>query len=146
MKITVDRNINDDGDLVFTITVREPVLQPFTPDEMSFMSLIEAAKNQASSLETNNLLIKNHVLADLNMMKERIFMQVLRKVRFAIQEELEIKFHPMCQEIYNWVQDAQDGYLKQWMIEYDPQRTKYYFDNDKTIESAYDDEEGFEDE
>ena len=153
MKITVDRNNNEDGDLVFTITIREPALNPFTEEEKAFMSLLEACKVQASGFETNNLIIKNIVLADLNMTKERIFMQVLRRVRFSIKEELELKFHPMCIEIYNWIYDAQDGFLKQWMTEYDPQRTKYYFDNDKTIESDYDyeeedreDEERFQDE
>lgn len=141
MKITVDRSYNEDGDLVFTITVREPALNPFTEEEKTFMALLEAALRQASQFETNNLILKNVVLADLNMTKERIFVQVLRRVRFYIKEELELKFHPMCQEIYNWIHDAQDGFLKQWMIEYDPQRTKYYFDNDKTIESDYEEED-----
>jgi len=39
-------------------------------------------------------------------------------------------FKPICQEIYNWIQDHQSGDIKNWMIQFDPQRTKYYFHND----------------
>ncbi len=42
----------------------------------------------------------------------------------------------MCQEIYNWIFDNQNEYLKGWIAEYDPQRSRYYFDNDKTHEST----------
>ena len=140
MQITVDRTNNEDGDLVFTITVREPVLTSFTEEEKAFMAYLEICMKQVSMFVGNNLLIKNTILSDLHATKEKIFYNVLRKLRFSIENELEVKYSPMVQEIYNWIQDAQDGFLKQWMVEINPQRTRYYFDNDKTIESDYEEE------
>jgi len=60
----------------------------------------------------------------------------------------------MCQEIYNWIFDQQNEPLKRWMLEFDPQRTTFYFDNDKKLEPVreysfaeekFDDEEDDED-
>lgn len=134
MKINVDRTTNSEGDLVFTITVKEPHLCPFTEQEKTAMESIENfTRDIATKLDPNGIYFQD-VLNANHLVKEKTFLRVLQNLKFAIKNELEPKFHPMCQEIYNWIYDNQKGYIKSWLADFDPQRTTYYFDNDRKIE------------
>lgn len=136
MKITVDRTNNSEGDLVFTVTVKEPHVSPFTEQEHLAMESIEVfTKNMATLIDPNGIFYQDIINAN-HLVKGKTFLRVLQNLKFAIKNELEPKFHPMCQEIYNWIYDNQKGYLKSWMTDFDPQRTTYYFDNDARIEAT----------
>ncbi len=134
MKITVDRTIDSEGNLVFTISVKEPHKVPFTELENNMMTALETCKKHVDSVQEDNK-VKNDILSSIHDAKEKTFSRILQSLRFAITNELRPKFQPICQEIYNWIYDNQEGPTKMWMQEVDPQRTKYYFDNDKTVES-----------
>ena len=68
---------------------------------------------------------------------EETFCKIIKKLKYAIKHSLETKCTLLCQEVYNWIYDAQSGDLRKKLEEYDPQRSRYYFDNDKTIESDW---------
>lgn len=130
MKITVDRTNDSEGNLVFTITVKEPHVIPFPEEEKKALDGIDQlTKLIETSLDSSKPLY-NEIMQSNRKIKENVFVKSLEKLKFSIQNEFRPKFQPICQEIYNWIYDKQQGVLKNWMIEYDPQRTTYYFDND----------------
>ncbi len=133
MKITVDR-ISSENDLVFTIKVSEPHHACFGELEKTMMAMLDCCKDGVSGLTTEENKTKNDVMGLIHAAKEKTFVRVLDSLKFAIQNELAPMFKPICQEIYNWIHDQQSGDLKAWMIEFDPQRTKYYFNNDQTAQ------------
>jgi len=135
MKISVDRTTSPEGDLVFTITVKEPHISPFKEEEkIALESIDKFTKEMEKSLDPTGKLYQEIQTANHDV-KEKVFMRVLENLRFAIQNEFRPKFQPICQEIYNWIYDKQEGFLKSWMMEFDPQRTTYYFDNDERMKS-----------
>lgn len=130
MKINVDRTVNAQGNLVFTITVSDPQVAPFTDEERICLEGVDAfTKNMSKTIDPNGMLYQDILKANHHV-KEKVFMKVLENLKFSIENELRPKFRPICQEIYNWIFDLQQGFLKTWMSEFDPQRTTYYFDND----------------
>ncbi len=137
MKISVDRTSNSEGDLVFTITVKEPHVAPFSDEErMSLESIDLFTKTMEKSLDPTGVLYQDILNAN-HKVKEKVFCRVLNNLKFAIENEFRPKFKPICQEIYNWIYDKQEGFLKTWMAEFDPQRTTYYFDNDERMRSQF---------
>lgn len=135
MKISVDRIVNSNDDLVFTITVKEPHVSPFTDDErISIESIDRFTKNMEKTIDPTSLLYQDILNAN-HKVKEKVFMRILENLKFAIENEFRPKFKPICQEIYNWIYDQQEGFLKTWMTEFDPQRTTYYFDNDVKMQN-----------
>lgn len=135
MKITVDRTVNPEGDLVFTVTVKEPHVAPFSEVEKNaLVSIDKFTKEMEKTLDPTQNLYQDILNAN-HKVKEKVFVRILENLKFSIENQLRPKFRPMCQEIYNWIQGAQEGYLKTWMIEFDPQRTRYYFDNDEEMKA-----------
>ncbi len=133
MKIKVDRQLNDD-ELVFTITITEPQFAPYTDDErLALESIDRFTKNMERSLDPQGKLYHDILVANHDV-KEKVFTNILDNLKFSIENEFRPKFRPICQEIYNWIYDNQEGFVKKWMTEFDPQRTKYYFDNDAKSE------------
>lgn len=139
MKITVDRTNSPEGNLVFTITVSEPHNALFGDIEKNICSLLDSCKNSIEKDYPEENKLKEDIISSIHGAKEKAFMRVINNLKFVIKNELEVKFVPICQEVYNWIYDAQDKPLKSWLHEFDPQRSKYYFDNDTTIESDYGD-------
>lgn len=138
MKITVDRHLKDDQ-LVFTITCSEPHDVPFGQIEKHMMTILETCKAAVEETPTNpedENKLKMEIKQLIHSAKEKAFNRVQSSLHFAIQNELKPKVGPMAQEIYNWIYDHQKDLVKQWLAEFDPQRTKYYFDNDKTADSV----------
>jgi len=130
MKITVERTTNPEGNLVFTITVSEPHFITFEEEERNALEGIDKfTESMEIYLNPENLLYSDIKNAN-HRVKEKVFMRLLDNLKFSIENELQPKFKPICQEIYNWIYDNQKGYVKKWMEEFDPQRSKYYFDND----------------
>ncbi len=130
MKVTVDRLNLDSGELQFIITMSEPHVAPFSDEErVALESIDRFTKNMASTLDPTGDLYQK-VLNANHHVKEQVFLKILQNLRFTIENEFRPKFQPICQEIYNWIYDNQEGFLKTWMMEFDPQRTTYYFDND----------------
>lgn len=139
MKITVERKVNDDKNLVFTITCSEPHIVPFADEEKFLLKILDSCKGAVEDLLNPENKLRVNTVSHLHDIKEKIFSNLQNSLQFAIRNHLNPKMEPMRQEIYNWIYDSQEGDLKQWMQEFDPQRVRYYFDNDRTIES--DDEE-----
>ncbi len=132
MKITVDRTKNPEGDLIFTITVKEPHVAPFPEEEKTALVTIDNFMKHIAKdrLDPNGKLYQDILNANHNV-KEKVFLRILDNLKFSIENEFRPMFKPICQEIYNWIQDNQEGYIKTWMSEFDPQRTTYYFHNDE---------------
>ena len=130
MKIKVDRNLSEDQKLVFTITVTDPHHSCFGEIENKMMSILDVCKNDIDNSINGVNKTKDDIIGLIHAAKKKLFMRLLNDLKFSIENELRPKFRPICQEIYNWIQDQQTDMLKTWMIEFDPQRTKYYFDND----------------
>ncbi len=130
MKITVDRIVDTEGELVFTIKVSEPHLSTLTAEELAALIGIDIyTKTIETTVNPTGVLYQDIVSAN-HQVKEKVFKRILDNLRFAIENQLQPKFQPICQEIYNWIYDKQEGFLKTWMLEFDPQRTTYFFDND----------------
>lgn len=135
MKITVDRTNDSEGNLVFTITAKE-IKQIDFPVEKNVMSSLSACKkiiNDSCELTRH----VDSIQTKLDECIENTCFKLMDRIKFSIRNDLEPKFKAMCQEIYNAIYDAQEGSTKQWLHEFDPQKTRYYFDNDRTVESDY---------
>lgn len=137
MKITVERKHEENGNLVFKITCSEPHNAPFGDLEKKVMTMLEDYKHDVELIVPRDHKLSEEISTALHGIKDKTFSRVIRSLRFAIDNELKIKFSPICQEVYNWIYDKQDGDLKKWLQEFDPERVKYYFDNDATSESDY---------
>lgn len=129
MKITVDRDIQP-HELVFTIRVTNPHQAPFGENELRLMKDLQDCQNNIRLNEEKDLALSELVAAKVYGIKDHIFQKVIESLRFSIDHSLNTKFKPICQEIYNWIYDNQNGDLKRWLEEFDPQRTQFYFDND----------------
>ena len=134
MKINVDRTNNCEGDLVFTITVSQPHSSCFGEFEKKVMDILNICKEDIDRVSILDNKVKNEVIDLIHVTKEKTFIRILENLKFTIENEFRPKFKPICQEIYNWIYDYQTDDLKKWMNEFDPQRTKYYFDNDTYAE------------
>ena len=137
MKIEVNRTHSSEGNLVFTIVVSEPHHSCFGEIEKNIMILLDNCKEDTYRSTSEENKTKNEVINLIHLAKEKTFLRVLDNLKFAIENEFRPKFKPICQEIYNWIYDHQTDHLKKWMIEFDSQRTKYYFDNDDTPNKNY---------
>jgi hypothetical protein len=131
MDIKVDRVNTPEGNLVFTITVSNPHHSCFGENEKNIMNYLDTCKENVSKSTSVENKLAQDVIGLIHASKEKTFTRVLSNLKFAIENEFRPKFQPICQEIYNWIYDHQTVMLKSWMSEFDPQRTKYYFDNDK---------------
>jgi hypothetical protein len=136
MKVKVDRKNTDEGNLVFTITVSEPTYEKLSAEEDSIMTIVDQCQKKVDIIDSEDKL-KYSVASLLNSAKMKAFDRVYNQIKSNIVTSVQDKFTPISQEIYNWVYDHQSNPHKQWMQELDPQRTKYYFDNDITAESNY---------
>jgi len=130
MKITVDRTHTSESNLVFTITVSSPHLTCFGESEKQMMKLLEICQDDIERVVLDENKLKDDIKGLIHSAKEKAFVRVLDNLKFSIENEFRPMFKPICQEIYNWIQDHQSGDIKNWMIQFDPQRTKYYFHND----------------
>jgi hypothetical protein len=138
MDISVDRKVSEEGHLVFTITAKNPHKAPFGDLELNVLEYLDKCReNFTENDEINNKLIQD-VMGLLHAAKEKAFLRLRRNLTFAIDNQLNAKIEPMRQEIYNWIYDMQEKPVKTWMQEFDPQRTKFYFDNDKNNEYCRD--------
>jgi hypothetical protein len=139
MKIEVTRTDHSEG-LTFTINVTEPHDAPFSEIDSEPINFLELCKKEVERLAPPEHKLVGEVVNSIHAIKQRTFDRVKTSLEFSIENSLKLKLRPICQEIYNWIYDNQKPNLKAWMQEFDPQRTKYYFDNDKTAESDYEDE------
>lgn len=140
MKITVER-VEDKKGLTFTIRVTEPHDAPFTELDKETMAFLDICKDSITDLATPENQLAAEVVNAIHNIKYKTFNRVRESLFFAIQNSIETKIYPICQEVYNWIYDSQKPVIKSWMQEFDPQRTRYYFDNDKKLESEDEDDE-----
>ena len=140
MKIKVNRRSREDGALVFELVVTEPHLAPFEDDDRALMDILQEAKRKVDQISNPENKTRIDVEQGIHWSKSKVFERVLSNLKFGIKNQLEPKFNPICQEIYNWINDNQKDILKHWLSEFDPQRSKYYFDNDLNIENDVDDD------
>lgn len=137
MKIDVERMVNAEGHLVFTITAKNGKDYDFSEINTSYLQDVDKAIKHMDSLEISDDKIKASIKSHVNTLKELAFIEVTKYLKFAIRHSLQVKFDHICQEIYNWIYDSQDGFVKKWLYEFDPKRSKYYFDNDPPSESDF---------
>lgn len=133
MEITVDRTCEEDV-IVFTIKVKDLKKSPFNEASLQMMKTLDIAKSDVYKHENPYL---EAVVMHIHAAKEAVCDKVIKNLKFEIKEQFEPKFKQVCQEIYNSVVDSQEEFVKSWMLESEPERFKYYFNNDKTIESDY---------
>jgi hypothetical protein len=139
MKIEVNRTEHPEG-ITFTVNVTEPHDAPFSEIDSETINFLEKCKKEVEKLAHPEDKLLGEVVNSIHSIKQRTFDRVKESLEFAIENNVKEKMVPICQEIYNWIYDNQKPYLKTWMEEFDPQRTKYYFDNDRTIESDYEED------
>ncbi len=141
MKIKVERHNLEGTGLVFTIKVSDAHTVPFDEHEKQILHKLDICQKEIEKMAECKE--RDEILRGLFLVRERIFKKVLTNMTFAIESNLKPKFQHMCQEIYNWLYDKQASDLKKWMEEFDPQRSIYYFDNDRKAEdySITDDKE-----
>lgn len=139
MKITLERHIKENKDLVFTITCSEPHSAPFTDVDRETFEFLDTCKEHIQTLGNPESPLNGQVCTAIHNIKRNTFERVRKNLVFEIQQGIETKIHHVCTEVYNWIYDYQAEQAKQWMQEFDPQRTKYYFSNDRSVESDYDD-------
>ncbi len=137
MEITVDRSVSSEGNLVFTITAKNPHKSPFGELEVNVLSKLDSCREMFSEDDELQSKLIQDVVALIYTAKEKAFTRVKRNLTFAIDEQLNPMIDPIRQEIYNWIYDMQDKPIKTWMSEFDPQRTKYYFCNDDKHKAYY---------
>ncbi len=140
MDIETNRTMAADGSIVFTIKVSNPHAVGFSEADQQLMRILDVCRKDSESVDVQGR-VKDDILHLIHTAKEKTFQRILDKLNFDIKNTFEPRFKHICQEIYNWIYDAQTGALKGWMQDFDPQRSKFYFDNDKHIESD-DDEDG----
>jgi len=149
MKIKVERESTPEGDLVFTVRVSDPHVVEITSYEKKIIHILEECLSTLDSeIHDSAEKVKEDVQSSLNGIKHQVFCRMIERLKFNVENDFRPKFKPICQEIYNWLYDYQTGETRQWMQEFDPQRTKYYFDNDinthtcpGTQESEHDEDE-----
>lgn len=134
MKIKVDRTNTDEGNLIFTITVSEPTYTSLKEEENHIISVLDQCQKKIEVINSSEY-VKDSVLNFLQKAKSRPFERVLGSIKHSAYEQLSTKVDMIHQEIYNWVYDHKNNPHKDFMHEFDGQRTKYYFDNDVTAES-----------
>lgn len=132
MKITVDRTLDAEGNLVFTITCKEPKCPHLIQEDFDRIKKIKSLMVESS--KTCGLKM-DYIEEAVDNIRENFFSQIKRVLTRVIENDLNTKIIPMQAEIYRWIIDAQDDMVKDWMSSYDPQRAKYYFDNDMDIGS-----------
>ncbi len=136
MKIAVERTEEADS-LTFTIKVTEPHHAPFTQEDERILSFLQGG---IANISEDPSAVAELIKQAIHHVQAITFNKIKENLCFAIHGQLVEKVKPMQQDIYNWLYDRQPPHLKQWMQEFDPQRTKYYFDNDKPATTA-----GYED-
>lgn len=134
MEIKVERII-EEGKLVFTITCENPSIEYPNENGWEALNLLNICESAIEATIHNGFSLKQEIKTTLFGCRDMVFDQIHDFMTFALRERLEPKFEHMCNEIYNWQYDNASGRMKQLLQEFDPQRTKYYFDNDKTPES-----------
>lgn len=137
MQIKVDRTECSGSRLVFTITCTDPAIIEFSKDELGALISIEVATKLLSEALSKDSEIFRSLQDSHHEIKERIFDEMLDQMKETIRKRLDDNFRPICQEVYNWIYDHQDGYVKNWMMEFNPERTTYYFDNDPRMTSQF---------
>lgn len=130
MEIKVNRTITTKNHLVFTIVVTDPHNAPFSQIEKGIMKLLDQTVKSVESISPEENKTKTEAIRLVDAAKKNCFGRLMTCLKFSIKNQLQPKFDPMCQEIYNWIYNAQEAELKEWLETYDPQRCKYYFDND----------------
>lgn len=141
MRIDIDRLRDHDGNLIFNIRVSELHESPFSEEEYEGFSELQNGLDLLQDVYPPDNKYFFELKTAIHGIMSRKFDKVKENLMFAIDNQLKVKFEPICQEIYNSIYDSQQPELRKWMQEFDPQRTKYYFDNDKTIENSEEEEE-----
>lgn len=139
MDITVERNHVED-ELVFTIRVRG-----FNKIEKSLMLReIEYYKSEMTSLPP---MLGESINLFMASLRNKEIERLIRKTKFHIDNQLRNRINHISQEIYNLIYDYQEMDIKQIINEFEPNRTRYYFDNDRESckpepqESEHDDDD-----
>src|SRR5690606_636756 len=126
MDIQVNRTHRDDGALVFEIVVTNPPTLKFNQDDKEILDMLQNIQNELHKVDKEADFVREDVQQHIHLAKKRIISETNKKLCSSIDNQLEFKFKPMCQEIYNWAYDHQTQALQSWMTENDPVRIKYY--------------------
>ncbi len=141
MEITVDRTRNSEGNLIFTITVSKPHQLPFTEEDLKAVKLLDESQGAIATILNPETQLFQDISSGIHYAKDRLFQKLKNSLTFAIDHQVRDKIYPICTEIYNWIYDQQQKPLKSWLEEFSQERIKYYFNNDKTVESDWEEED-----
>lgn len=130
MKIEVHRAVSEKGNLIFTIEARDPQGVTFSQEEFTILKHLDEAMVKINHDVEKKGIIFEETIMKIHDVKSEIHARMLRYLKNNIKLDFEPRFNHICQEIYNWLLENQDGLEKKWMLEFDPQRTRFYFDND----------------
>jgi hypothetical protein len=138
MEIKVER-VQEDGKLIFTITCEELKNNveniSLLNHDFDMLFHLEACRDRIAETVPEQYHKRHEVDHAIFTAREQVFQHIYDHFIFALREKLEPKYEHICQEIYNWQYDNAEGKMKQLLQEFDPQRTRYYFDNDDNIEN-----------
>jgi hypothetical protein len=129
MPITVDRNHTQDGNLVFTITLKPCQSDILKTEDIHILKLIDTLQKEIA--QEDESFLKKDVSNLLYEFKSEVYGKAESLIRNKIAVNLEQMFNPICQEIFSRLMDQQKDEVKAWMYEFNPGRTRYYFSNDQ---------------
>lgn len=135
MQIRVERVI-EGRNLVFKIVCSEPKALKFEATKALLKNLDNTIKSMQlmddSTMTLRDKRLQEATITSTKSIQCSCFEDLKNNMVLSIENEFEPRFKHIIQEIYNWISDHQSSEMIQWMSDFDPQRTKYYFDNDNT--------------
>lgn len=134
MLIEINRDNVETGELVFTIKVSLPHAVPFSTNELEVLKKLQETKSGIILEKIKDQKLAENLEEAIDHVQNEILLRVKHSLKCGIDHQLRDRIHPICQEIYNWLFEAQTEQVKNWLFQVDGERIKYYFDNDKTIE------------
>lgn len=134
MKISVNRK-QKPGQLTFTITVKNPMVVEIPDEIKQAMDYLDSCKEAVKNIPVPDKINPLACLSHIQILKQNTFERIKGQITAEIQGKVHRHIASISQEIYNMIYDSQEDYAKQLFQELDPQRTTYYFDNDKKSES-----------
>lgn len=131
MKVEVTRE-RTDGELVFTIRCTEPHEIRFNEKDCHIMEIVDKCRDEVGAIDLpEGSQLKTDLYAGIHDLKDMTWQKIKTDLIRELEDKFGLFFEAIRYEAYNWIYDNQRGKVKEWMRDFDCERTKYYFDNDE---------------